>query len=72
MFPWRLKANKLIEGTELAAESQETIIRKTAGRSDRAGNFNNASQVWNHTFYLRSMKPEGGGLPTGPVAQKIV
>jgi len=64
--------NKLIEGTDLAAESLETIIRETAGQSDRAGIFNNAAQVWNHTFYWRSMKPGGGGLPKGPIASKIV
>jgi Fe-Mn family superoxide dismutase len=63
--------NKLVEGIDLAAESLENIIRKTAGSSDQAGVFNNAAQVWNHTFYWRSMKPGGGGSPTGPVAQKI-
>jgi len=43
--------NKLIEGSDLAAESLENIIRQTAGNPDQAGIFNNAAQVWNHTFY---------------------
>jgi superoxide dismutase, Fe-Mn family len=63
--------NKLIDGSDLADESLEDIIRKTAGQSDKADIFNNAAQVWNHTFYWRSMKPGGGGSPTGPIAQKI-
>ena len=63
--------NKLIEGTDLAVESLETIIRKTAGHSDKASIFNNAAQVWNHTFYWRSMKPGGGGPPRGSIAEKI-
>jgi Fe-Mn family superoxide dismutase len=63
--------NKLIEGSDLASQSLEEIIRKTAGDSQKAGIFNNAAQVWNHTFYWRSMKPGGGGPPTGPIAQRI-
>jgi len=63
--------NKLVEGTDLVGESLEIIIRKTTGNSDKAGIFNNAAQVWNHTFYWRSMKPGGGGSSTGPIAQKI-
>jgi len=63
--------NKLIEGTDLAVESLETIIRKTVGQCDKASIFNNAAQVWNHTFYWRSMKPGGGGPPRGSIAEKI-
>jgi len=63
--------NKLIEGTDLAVESLETIIRKTAGHSNKASIFNNAAQVWNHTFYWRSMKPGGGGPPRGSIAEEI-
>jgi superoxide dismutase, Fe-Mn family len=63
--------NKLVEGSDLAVESLENTIRKTAGRSDKAGIFNNAAQVWNHTFYWHSMKPGGGGSPTGAIARKI-
>ena len=62
---------KLIEGTDLASESLENIIRKTAGDASRSGIFNNAAQVWNHTFYWQSMKPDGGGSPSGAIASKI-
>ena len=64
-------ANKLLDGTDLANETLENIIKKTAGDAAKVGIFNNAAQVWNHTFYWRSMKPKGGGPPTGEVAQKI-
>ncbi len=63
--------NKLIEGTELADESLEDIIISSAGDDGKAGIFNNAAQVWNHTFYWQSMKPNGGGPPTGVIAEKI-
>ncbi len=63
--------NKLIEGTDLANESLENIINKTAGDSANTGIFNNAAQVWNHTFYWKSMEPNGGGPPSGPIAAKI-
>ncbi len=63
--------NKLIEGTDLANETLENIIKKTAGDSSKSGIFNNAAQVWNHTFYWHSMKPKGGGPPTGAIADKI-
>ncbi|MBU0681298.1 MAG: superoxide dismutase [Proteobacteria bacterium] len=63
--------NKLIEGTDLAAATLEDIIKKTAGDAGKAGIFNNAAQVWNHTFYWQSMKPKGGGKPSGAIADKI-
>ncbi|MDH5561064.1 MAG: superoxide dismutase [Deltaproteobacteria bacterium] len=63
--------NKLIGGTGLEKESLEEIIKKTAGDSSKAGIFNNAAQVWNHTFYWNSLKPKGGGEPTGQIAEKI-
>ncbi|MBC8316955.1 MAG: hypothetical protein H8E41_03550 [Desulfobulbaceae bacterium] len=63
--------NKLIEGTELAGETLEGIIKKTVNDAGKAGIFNNAAQVWNHTFYWQSMKPNGGGLPTGDILKKI-
>ncbi|MDA0781088.1 MAG: superoxide dismutase [Rickettsiales bacterium] len=58
--------NKLIEGTEFAGSSLEEIVAKSEG-----GIFNNAAQVWNHTFYWNSMKPNGGGTPEGELADKI-
>ncbi|MFS8812679.1 superoxide dismutase [Synechococcus sp. R55.7] len=63
--------NKLIEGTDLANKSLEEIIKATFGDPNKAGIFNNAAQVWNHTFFWESMKPGGGGAPTGPIADKI-
>jgi Fe-Mn family superoxide dismutase len=63
--------NSLIEGTELANKSLEDIIRITAGDRDKVGVFNNAAQVWNHTFYWHSMAPQGGGKPKGKLAEKI-
>ena len=66
-----VNVNKLIEGTELANETLENIINKTVGDSSKSGIFNNAAQVWNHTFYWRSIKPNGGGPPTGAIADKI-
>jgi Fe-Mn family superoxide dismutase len=63
--------NKLIAGTDLADADLETIIRKVAGDPARAGIFNNAAQVWNHSFYWKCLKAGGGGTPTGAVAAKI-
>ena len=63
--------NKLVEGTDLADASLEDIIVKTRGDASKAGVFNNAAQVWNHTFFWNSMKPHGGGAPTGELAKRI-
>lgn len=63
--------NKLTAGTPLAALPLEEVIQQTAGKSDKAGIFNNAAQVWNHTFFWNSMKPNGGGAPTGKLAEMI-
>ena len=63
--------NKLIEGTELADLELVELIRKVAGDASKKGVFNNAAQVWNHTFYWNSMKPNGGGEPKGKLADKI-
>jgi Fe-Mn family superoxide dismutase len=57
--------------TAISSKPLEEIVKATAGKADKAGIFNNAAQVWNHTFYWNSMKPKGGGKPTGNVAQKI-
>ncbi|HUK10257.1 MAG TPA: superoxide dismutase [Stellaceae bacterium] len=63
--------NNLIKGTPLASKSIEVIVKETAKDAARAGVFNNAAQVWNHTFFWHSMKPRGGGAPTGELAQAI-
>jgi Fe-Mn family superoxide dismutase len=63
--------NKLVAGTELADTPLEKVIAATAGKPDKAGVFNNAAQIWNHTFFWNSLKPNGGGAPTGAVAKSI-
>lgn len=63
--------NKLLEGTALEKADIETIIKESYGDATKVGIFNNAAQVWNHTFYWNSMKPNGGGAPTGAIAAKI-
>ncbi len=61
--------NKLLDGTPEADASLEDVIRGAEG--SKPGVFNNAAQVWNHTFYWHSMKPGGGGEPTGAIAAAI-
>ena len=58
--------NGLIKGTEFENASLEDIVRKSSG-----GVLNNAAQVWNHTFFWHSMKPNGGGRPSGALAAAI-
>lgn len=64
--------NKLIDGRhELACKSLEEVILATGSNSSMAGIFNNAAQVWNHTFYWHSMKKDGGGMPSGDLMDQI-
>ncbi|MEP7329412.1 MAG: superoxide dismutase [Betaproteobacteria bacterium] len=63
--------NNLVKGTDYESASLEKIINETAGKADKAALFNNAAQIWNHTFYWHSMKPAGGGKPSGKLAQMI-
>ena len=58
--------NKLIIGTEFESMTLDDIIKKSS-----AGIFNNAAQVWNHTFYWHCLSPHGGGEPTGKLAEAI-
>ena len=58
--------NTLIKGTEFENATLEEIILKSSGPM-----FNNAAQVWNHTFYWESLKPQGGGAATGKIAEEI-
>ncbi|MDG4553144.1 MAG: superoxide dismutase [Candidatus Competibacter sp.] len=62
--------NKLVAGTPLAEQSLEVVIKATA-TPDQTAIFNNAAQVWNHTFYWNSLKPKGGGKPSGALAETI-
>jgi len=63
--------NNLTKDTPLAGAALEDVIKQTAGDASKAGLFNNGAQVWNHTFFWNSMKPNGGGKPTGELASKI-
>ena len=65
------KTNALIEGTYPAGEDLESIIQESSQDFSKSGIFNNAAQVWNHSFYWNCMKPGGGGAPSGAIAQKI-
>jgi Fe-Mn family superoxide dismutase len=58
--------NNLIKGTEFENSGLDEIVKKSSG-----GVFNNAAQIWNHTFYWNSLSPKGGGAPTGALAAAI-
>lgn len=63
--------NKLLPGSAYEGLALEDIIRATAGDASKTGFFNNAAQVWNHTFFWNCMGPGGGGRPTGAVAARL-
>ena len=63
--------NNLTENSPLASASVEEVVKEVAGNADKVGVFNNAAQVWNHTFYWHCMKPGGGGAPSGELAAEI-
>lgn len=58
--------NNLIPGTEFESLTLEEIVKKSSGPI-----FNNAAQIWNHTFYWQSLAPKAGGAPTGAIAEAI-
>ncbi len=60
------KLNGLVAGTDDESKSLEEIVKSSSG-----GVFNNAAQIWNHTFYWNSLSPNGGGEPTGALAEAI-
>jgi Fe-Mn family superoxide dismutase len=60
------KLNGLVEGTDLATKSLEELVKNSDG-----GVFNNAAQIWNHTFYWNSLSPNGGGEAKGALAEAI-
>ncbi len=62
---------KLVAGTEFAEMPLEQIITATAGVAEKTAIFNNAAQIWNHTFYWQSLAPKGGGEPPAALKQKI-
>ncbi|MEE9271891.1 MAG: superoxide dismutase [Robiginitomaculum sp.] len=63
--------NKLIDGTHLDDNTLEEIILTAHGVPSKVGVYNNAAQVWNHSFYWNSMKKGGGGKPNGKIGQAI-
>jgi len=63
--------NKLITGTEYEGQTLEKIITATAGQAEKGAIFNNAAQIWNHSFYWQSLTPKGGGEPPAALKQKI-
>jgi superoxide dismutase, Fe-Mn family len=62
--------NRLVTGTDMAGLSLEEVVKKAADRKKK-DLFNNAAQVWNHTFYWRGMKPQGGGKPEGRLMERL-
>jgi len=65
------KYNAAVKDTEYDAMTLEDVIKSTAGDASKAGIFNNGAQAWNHSFYWNCMSPNGGGAPTGKIADKI-
>ena len=63
--------NKLVEGSPMERMSLEELIKSTYKDDSKIAVFNNAAQVWNHTFFWNCMKPNGGGAPKGDIAQAI-
>jgi Fe-Mn family superoxide dismutase len=63
--------NNLVKDQPFERQSLEEIIKATHRDSSKTGVFNNAAQVWNHTFFWNSMKPRGGGAPSGDIAAAI-
>ena len=63
--------NKLVEGSPMERMSLEELIKSTYKDESKTAVFNNAAQVWNHTFFWNCMKPKGGGAPKGDIAQAI-
>jgi Fe-Mn family superoxide dismutase len=63
--------NNLVKGSAYEGATLEKIIADSAGKADQAGIFNNSAQIWNHTFYWNSLKPNGGGKPSGKLAAMI-
>jgi Fe-Mn family superoxide dismutase len=61
------KLNELIPGTPYEKMALEEIIRSASG-----GIFNNAAQIWNHSFYWNCLSPDGGGAPAGKIAERMI
>ena len=65
------KLNGFIAGTAFADQSLEDIVQAAANKAENLAIFNNAAQIWNHTFYWHCMTPNGGGAPNGDLAERM-
>jgi Fe-Mn family superoxide dismutase len=65
------KANELTKGMGFAGKTAEAVIQMTAGDASKAAVFNNAAQAWNHAYFFKCLKPGGGGVPEGLLAEMI-
>ena len=63
--------NNLVKSSPMESQSLDELIKASYNDASKAGVFNNAAQVWNHTFFWNCMKPHGGGAPSGQFAQAI-
>jgi Fe-Mn family superoxide dismutase len=63
--------NKMISGTDLENADLVTILKKAAADPAKQALFNNSAQAWNHTFFWNCLRPDGGGEPKGPIAERI-
>lgn len=65
------KLNSLVEGTAYAGLPLEDVVIRAATDAGAQAIFNNAAQAWNHDFYWKSMRPKGGGVPTGKLKSAV-
>ncbi len=63
--------NKLLASSEMSELSLEKIVMASAGQADKMAIFNNAAQIWNHTFYWQSLRAKGGGVPPAALKQRL-
>jgi len=63
--------NRLVSGTRYADRPLDEVVAATAGRADAAAIFQNAAQAWNHAFYWRSLRPDGGGEPPAALKARL-
>jgi superoxide dismutase, Fe-Mn family len=64
-------ANKMLAGTDMENLDEVSIIKRVTGDAGKAGIFNNVAQAWNHSFFWKCLRPNGGGQPKGKIADKI-
>ena len=65
------KANELTKGKGFAGKTAEALIQATAGEASKTAVFNNAAQAWNHAYFFKCLKPDGGSAPEGLLAEMI-